>query len=65
MVIEILQVNTRDLKILCQRPFHIRVKIDVYDEKRNIHLDQLECGIINATFSISAESDVATVKVCP
>ena len=68
MVIEILQVNTRDLKILCQRPFHIRVKIDVYDEKRNIHLDQLECGIINATFSISAESDVrrtANLTVTP
>lgn len=68
MVIKILQVNTRDLKIVQQRPLHIRVKIDVYDEKTDTHLDQLECGIINATFSISAESDVrrtANLTVTP
>lgn len=66
-MIKILQVNTRDLKIIQQRPLHIRVKIDVYDEN-NTHLDQLECGMINATFSISAESDVrrtASLTVTP
>lgn len=66
-MIKILQVNTRDLKIIQQRPLHIRVKIDVYDEN-NTHLDQLECGMINAAFSISAESDVrrtASLTVTP
>lgn len=56
------------MKIVQQRLLYIRVKIDVYDEKTNIHLDQLECGIINATFSISAESDVrrtASLTVIP
>lgn len=66
-MIKILQVTTRDLKIIQQRPLHIRVKIDVYDEN-NTHLDQLECGMINAAFSISAESDVrrtASLTVTP
>ena len=53
-----LQVNTNDLRLITQRQLNIRVKIDVYDERNNNHLDQLECGVINATFSISADSDV-------
>ena len=67
-VIKILQINTRDLKIVQQRPVSIRIKIDVYDEKSNTHLEQLECGIINASFSISAESDIrrtASLTVTP
>ena len=53
-----IQVNTNDLRLITQRQLNIRVKIDVYDERNNNHLDQLECGVINATFSISADSDV-------
>lgn len=57
-MIKIQPINTRDLKLIQQRAFSIRVKIDVYDEKSNTHLDQLEGGIQNAAFTISAESDV-------
>lgn len=67
-MINIIQINTRDLKLIQQRPFSIRVKIDVYDEKTNTHLEQLECGIVNASFSVSAESDVrrtASLTVTP
>ena len=46
------QVNTRDLKLVTQPIINLRVKIDVYDEKNNNHLEQWECGIVNATFSI-------------
>lgn len=52
------QINTRDLRLVTQRQLNLRVKIDVYDERNNNHLEQLECGIVNATFSISADSDV-------
>lgn len=67
-VIKIQQIHTRDRKLIQQRPFSIRVKIDVYDEKTNTHLEQLEGGIVNAAFSISAESDVrrtASLTVTP
>lgn len=67
-MIKIQQIYTRDLKLIQQRPFSIRVKIDVYDEKTNTHLEQLEGGIVNAAFSISAESDVrrtASLTVTP
>lgn len=66
-MIKILQVNTRDLKIIRQRPLHSRVRIDVYDDE-HVHLEQLECGIVSASFSISAESDVrrtANLTVTP
>lgn len=62
------QVNARDLRLISQRQLNLRVKIDVYDERNNNHLDQLECGIVNATFSISADSDVrrtASLTVTP
>ena len=53
-----IQLNTHDLKLITQNIIDIRVKIDVYDERNNIHLDTLECGIINGTSSINAESNV-------
>lgn len=52
------QLNTEDFWLISQPILDIRVKIDVYDERNNNHLDQLECGVINCTFSISAESDI-------
>ena len=58
MVEQMIQLNTHDLKLITQNIIDIRVKIDVYDERNNIHLDTLECGIINGTSSINAESDV-------
>ena len=62
------QVNTRDLKLVTQPIINLRVKIDVYDEKNNNHLEQWECGIVSATFSISSESDTrrtASLTVIP
>lgn len=51
------QINARDLKIV-QFQKDIRVKIDVYDERTNDHLETLECGIISSSLSINAESDI-------
>ncbi len=62
------QVNTRDLRLVSQKQLNLRVKIDVYDERNNNHLEQLECGIVSAAFSISAESDTrrtASLTVTP
>lgn len=53
-----MQVNTRDLKIIAQNILDIRMKIDIYDEQNGEHLDTLECGLINGSSSIEAESDV-------
>ena len=55
------QVNKEDLRLISQPILDIRVKIDVYDERNNNHLDQLECGIISCTFNINSESDVRRV----
>ena len=52
------QVNKEDLRLISQHILDIRVRIDVYDERNNNHLDQLECGIISCTFNINSESDV-------
>lgn len=53
-----IQINTRDLKIIAQNILDLRLKIDVYNEKNGEHLDTLECGIVNGSSSIDAESDV-------
>jgi hypothetical protein len=53
-----MQLNTRDLKIISQPVINIRLRIDVYDETTGAHLDQLECGLINGTFSIDSQSDI-------
>ena len=55
------QVNKEDLRLISQHILDIRVRIDVYDERNNNHLDQLECGIISCTFNINSESDVRRV----
>ena len=63
-----LQINTEDICLVTQPIVNTRVKIDVYDERNMNHLEQWECGIINATFSISAESDcrrTASLTVTP
>lgn len=52
------QINLRDLKIIQQKKLDIRVKMDIYDEQSADHLEQLECGIVSASLSISAESDI-------
>lgn len=57
MVVGTYQINARDLKII-QFQKDIRLKIDVYDERTGDHLEQLECGIISGSLSISAESDI-------
>ena len=53
-----IQVNTRDLKVISQPVLDLRVKIDVYNEQTREHLDQLECGIIECSFNIDANSDI-------
>lgn len=52
------QVNTRDLKIIQQGKLSIRLKIDVYDERTNDHLETLECGLISGSISINADSNI-------
>ncbi len=52
------QINSSDLMLIKQPVINTRIKIDVYDEKDGTHIDQLECGIINSGFTVSAESDV-------
>lgn len=63
------QFNSRDLKIIQQKsPLNIRVKIDIYDERNGNHLEQLECGFISSSLSVSAESDIrrtANIVVVP
>ena len=51
------QINSRDLKIV-QFQKDIRLKVDVYDERTGDHLETLECGIVNGSISISADSDI-------
>lgn len=63
-----LQINTEDIRLVTQPIVNTKVKIDVYDERNMNHLEQWECGIISATFSISAESDcrrTATIVCVP
>ena len=52
------QINLRDLKIVQQKKLNIRLKIDVYDERTDDHLETLECGIISGSISISSDSDI-------
>ncbi len=52
------QINTKDLKLICQNIIELRIKIDIYDEINDTYLDTLECEIINGTSTINAESDV-------
>lgn len=62
------QINSRDLKIVQQKKLNIRLKIDVYDERTNDHLETLECGVINGSISISSDSDIrrtANLTVTP
>lgn len=63
-----LQINTEDIRLVTQPIVNTKVKIDVYDERNMNHLEQWECGIISATFSISSESDIrrtASLTVTP
>ena len=52
------QINSRDLKIISHNIHEIRVKIEVINEKDSTILGQLECGVINCSLSISADSDI-------
>jgi hypothetical protein len=52
------QLNTADIRLISQPVMDIRLKIDVYNDITGEHLDQLECGLVNGTSSISSESDV-------
>ena len=51
-------INTENIRLITQPIVETRVKIDVYDERNGNHIETWECGIISATFSISAESDI-------
>lgn len=52
------QINSSDLMLIKQPIINTRIKIDVYDEKSGTHIDRLECGVINSSLTVSAESDV-------
>ncbi len=53
-----IQVNTQDLKIITQNVIDVRIKIKIYDERNGDYIGELECGTINGTETISAESDI-------
>ena len=53
-----IQINTNDLQLITQPIINTRVKIDIYDERNMNHLEQWECGLVNATFSVSSERDI-------
>lgn len=62
------QINSRDLKIVSHNVHEIRVKIEVVNEKDGAILEQLECGVINCSLSISSDSDIrrtAELSVVP
>lgn len=55
-----ISLNYNDIKIVRQNVLDLRLKIDIYDRLTNEHLDMLECGLINGTISIDAQSDIRT-----
>lgn len=59
--------TNNDLLISKQRVIDIKVKIDVYDGNMG-YLSTVECGVISASVSVDAESDVrrtATLELIP
>ena len=53
-----IQINTQDFKIIKQNIIDIRLKIKIYDERNGDYIGELECGVINGTENINAESDI-------
>ena len=57
-----------DKHLVRQPIIDVRIKIDVYDNEDKIYRDTIECGVISASFSINAESDIrrtATLELIP
>ena len=50
-------ITGEDYKIISQPIIEVSIKIEVYDDY-NHYLDTIVCGVISASMSVSAESDV-------
>lgn len=51
-------ISVSDVELLKQNIIDLRVRITIYHEITGEYMDQLECGIVSGSSSISAESDV-------
>lgn len=51
-------ISTSDVDLLEQSIIDLRVKIMIYHELTGEYMDEIECGIISGSSTISAESDV-------
>ena len=51
-------ISVSDVELLKQSIIDLRVRITIYHEITGEYLDQLECGIISGSCTVSAESDV-------
>lgn len=51
-------ISVSDVELLKQNIIDLRVRITIYHENTGEYLDQLECGIISGSCTVSAESDV-------
>ncbi|SFU35976.1 DUF5048 domain-containing protein [Butyrivibrio sp. INlla21] len=51
-------ISVSDVELLKQSIIDLRVRITIYHELTGEYLDQLECGIISGSCTVSAESDV-------
>lgn len=53
-----INISVSDIELLKQSIIDLRVKIMIYHEITGEYMDEIECGIISGSSSISAESDV-------
>lgn len=51
-------ISVSDVELLKQNIIDLRVRITIYHEVTGEYMDQLECGIISGSCTVSAESDV-------
>lgn len=51
-------ISVSDVELLKQSIIDLRVRITIYHEVTGEYMDQLECGIISGSCTVSAESDV-------
>jgi hypothetical protein len=53
-----INISTSDVELLKQSVIDLKVKIMIYHEITGEYMDEIDCGIISGSSSISAESDV-------
>ena len=53
-----INISVSDVELLKQSIIDLRVRITIYHEITGEYMDQLECGIVSGSSSISSESDI-------